>query len=416
VAAGSGIDLHAWSSAWLEAPSLDTLAVEWAAADGVITSMALTQLGPAGDASVRSHVVEVAVVRQDGEALTIEAHPVEIAGGQQPVSGVVGEPAPVLVFPNHGDHTYAKVMLDTTSLRFAEGRLEEISDPLLRQQLWTSLWDMVRDQRFPSLAYLRLVETKLVGESNLHIIKVVTETATGAIHRYVPETHRLVETSRFAAAARRALDLAPPGDPRVLWLRAMLRVLETTDDLAMAAAIIDGSEPVAGLSIDQEMRWALAIRASASGLADAPDRAARELDRDPSNRGRQAMLSVETAEPDPEAKEEAWGRIHGDGYGSLHLDRAAMAGFNWASQRALLAPYVEPFFAGLPAVFDTRGHEAAGAYFKALLPRYRVDDDALGLARATLASITGPPALQRLLIEAIDRLERALACRRAAAG
>jgi aminopeptidase N len=144
-------------------------------------------------------------------------------------------------------------------------------------------------------------------------------------------------------------------------------------------------------------------------------RAAAELERDPSDRGRQAMLSVETAVPDAATKEQAWGRISGDGYGSLHLDRAAMAGFNWASQAALLEPYVDRFFSSLETVFGTREHEAAKAYFAALFPRYRVDEVALGNARSVLAAIDGPPQLERLLIEAIDRQERAQASRQFAA-
>jgi aminopeptidase N len=124
------------------------------------------------------------------------------------------------------------------------------------------------------------------------------------------------------------------------------------------------------------------------------------------------MLSVQTAVPTGAVKEEAWTRIHGDGYGSLQLDRAAMAGFNWASQAELLAPYVGRFFEGLEGIFETREHEAAKAYFSGLAPRYQVDDQAIALAKGILDSIDGPPQLERLLIELVARQERALAARR----
>ncbi|NNC93123.1 MAG: aminopeptidase N [Acidimicrobiia bacterium] len=414
VSDGSGTDVHAWSAAWLETPSLNTLSVEWAERDGRVTDMRLVQEA-SGENRARPHVVDVAVVRQESGALELDSHRVEITGDSEPIALPVGQAAPVLVFPNHGDHTYAKITLDSTSLAFAKHRLDEVADPLLRQQLWAALWDMVRDQRLSSLDYLRLVEDKLVAESNLHIVKLVTGIATSAIARYVPESERPAETSRFFAAGRRALELAPAGDPRALWLRAMLLVVETPADLTAAAGIIDGDHPVPGLSIDQEMRWALAVRGSAAGLEGAEGRAAAELERDPSDRGRRAMLSVETAVPDAASKEQAWGRIHGDGYGSLHLDRAAMAGFNWASQAVLLEPFVERFFGSLERVFGTREHEAAKAYFATLYPRYRVDEVALGHARSVLASVDGPPQLERLLIETIDRQERALASREFAA-
>jgi aminopeptidase N len=414
VSEGSGTDLHAWSSAWLETPSLNTLSVEWAEAHGRVTDMRLVQEAP-GENRTRPHVVNVAVIHEESGNLELASHRVEISGESTPIAMPVAGPSPMLVFPNHQDHTYAKITLDPISLEFAKHRLDEVSDPLLRQQLWAALWDMVRDQRFSSLGYLRLVEDKLVTDPDLHIIKLVTGTATSAIARYVPETDRLAETTRFFVAGQRALDAAPPGDPRVLWVRAMLRVVETPADLATAAGIIDGGAAVAGLSIDQEMRWALAVRWSAAGLEGAAARAAAEVERDPSDRGHEAMLRVETAMPDATTKEQAWSRINGDGYGSLQLDRAAMAGFNWASQAVLLEPYVDRFFDSLETVFMTREHEAARAYFSTLFPRYRVDAVALRQARSVLASIAGPPQLERLLIEVIDRQERALAAREYAA-
>ncbi len=412
VADGSGTDLNAWSAAWLETPSLNTLSVEWSALDGEIADMRLVQEAPADHPAIRPHVMEVAIVRETGDGLDIVSHRVAVSGSSEPIAQAVGGSAPVLVFPNHGDHTYAKIMLDPVSLDFAEHRLDEIVEPLLRQQLWTALWDMVRDQRFSSIDYLKLVETKLVTESNLHIVKVVTDVATSAINRYVPESRRVAETGRFAAAGRRALETAPTRDARVLWLRAMLRLVETAGDLAMVSGVVDGGDAIEGLSIDQDMRWALAIRASAAGLPDASERAERELARDPSDRGRQAVLSVQTAVPNQAAKEEAWARINGDGYGSLYLDRAAMAGFNWASQAALLDPYVGLFFDGIEGIFETREHEAAKSYFNGFVPRYRVDETAIGRARAVLDRIDGPPQLERLLIELIARQERALASRR----
>ncbi|MBT8215995.1 MAG: aminopeptidase N [Acidimicrobiia bacterium] len=414
VAEGSGTDLHAWSNAWLEAPSLDTLAVRWEASGGMIDSMELVRTGPPGDDTVRPHMVDVAVVRDRGGMVAIESHRLSVEGGPVPVEGVVGSPTPLLVYPNHNDHTYAKVTLDPSSLQFAETRLEEITDPLLRQQLWTSLWQMVRDQQFSSLDYLKLVESKLLNEANTHIIKIITGTATSAIHRYVPEPDRVAESSRFVATAIQASHLAPPGDPRVHWVRALVRVAETPQDLAQSAALID--DPPDGLAIDQDMRWALAIRFTASGMEAAERRAAGEAQRDESDRGKRSLVTIETAVPEPDAKERAWGRIHGDGYGSLQLDRAAMAGFNWPNQADLLAPFVEPFFTGLAEVFDTREHEAAGAYFRSFYPTYRVDEEALRLARTTLAAVEGPPPLVRLLTEAIDRLERAISVRAFAAG
>ena len=414
IEAGSGVHLEPWSQAWLEAPSLNTLSVDWEADVGGVESMTLHQSAPPDYATHRPHFVEVALVTEGDAGLAVSSYPARVESAHVEVDGPVGQPPPVLVFPNYRDHTFAKVMLDPTSLEFTVGRLDEIADPLFRQLLWASLWDMVRDQRFSSLDYLQMVETKLESEPDLQILKMVTDTAAAAIARYVPEPLRVGKTTDLVMAAQRALAAAAPGDARVMWLRSLLRIAETPEDLHLAAEIVDGDRD--GLPIDQEMRWAIVVRWAAAGLDEWRSRADLELERDPSHRGRRAMTSAEVAVPDPSAKAEAWERLHADGYGSLDLDRAAMGGFNWAHQRELLIPYLEPFFSGLPEVFASREHEAARAYFTGLYPGYRVDAEVLALAQAARQQGSDSPQLTRMLVEAVDHLERALACRAFAAG
>ncbi len=407
---GSGMELDDWSRAWLEAPSLNTLAAEWEADSGGVASMQIIQTAPADYPTMRPHSVEVALVTDGHNGIEVAAHPVRIDGAVTEVPNLIGKSEPLLVFPNFRDLTFAKIKLDATSLDFARHRLDEIDDDLFRQLLWATLWDMVRDHHFSSLDYLGLVEEKLPSEASLQILKLAADTATSAIRRYVPEDSRLAVGSSFVTTALDAATDGPSADGRVLWLRALLRVVESKDDLVRVAALVDG-EGGDAVAIDQDMRWALAVRWAAAGFEDAPERAALELERDPSDRGQRAMITIDVAHPDPGAKEEAWTRIHGDGYGSLYLDNAAMAGFQWPGQRALLEPYVSRYFSSLEEAFATRDHEAASSYFLGLMPGHRVDVEALNLAQETLAAVSGVPQLERMLIESIDRLERANACR-----
>ena len=121
--------------------------------------------------------------------------------------------------------------------------------------------------------------------------------------------------------------------------------------------------------------------------------------------------------PDPTAKAEAWEKINGPGYGSLHLTRAAMDGFNHAHQRDLLVPYVERFFATVPAVVESRDHPFRTAYVRRLFPSYRVEPEIAERARAVIAAQAERlPTLGRLLREETDELERAIACRSHAGG
>ena len=181
-------------------------------------------------------------------------------------------------------------------------------------------------------------------------------------------------------------------------------------------ALADGELTVPGLTIDQEMRWDIAARAVAHGIEGAEARVEAERERDPSDRGERAAIRAAVATPSAEAKAEAWERIHGEGYGSLHLTAAAMGGFHWNVQRDLLDPWVWEFFERAPEVFAERQNEFTRAWFANLFPNYRIEPAVLDRSRALLDEIgDGLPLLARSLREANDDLERAIRCRAFAA-
>jgi aminopeptidase N len=320
----------------------------------------------------------------------------------------------VLVFPNYRDLAYAKVALDPVSLNFVRTSLSRLDDPLLRLQIWQSLWEMVRDRELVSRDYLELVRGHLAAEDNIQIIRPVTATAAAALAAYVPEGVKRSEIREFVALCRRALDVVPEGDARVLWARALVGAATEPEDLALAGKIVDETENISGLSIDQDMRWSVAVRWSAMEVPGAAERVTAERDRDPSDRGVRASLRAEVSRPDPEVKAEAWQRIHEKGYESLHLAASAMVGFRWWTQRELLDPYAIDFFERAPGVFDEWEFEAAKAYFGGLYPAYRIEPATLEHTRGLLDS-GADPRLQRLAREAIDEMERAMACRELAA-
>jgi aminopeptidase N len=403
---GSGMDLLGWSAVWLKTPSLNTLSVAWDADGGAITAMHLEQSAPDEHPYIRPHATAVGLVDEDGIMRVI---PARIDERSASVPEAEGLPVPAFVYPNAGDHAYAKTPLDPASVGFARRGLGTIDDPLLRQQVWASLWEMVRDRQLSSLDYLDLVADHLPGEGSLPIVQMVTATVGGAIGRYVPEPRIDDAASRFVAVADAAIGSAPPGDRRVLWARALIGAAFSEADARRAAEIVDA--PPEGLSVDQDMRWAVAVRWASLGVPGADERVAAERDRDPSDRGDRAVVAAESARPDREAKEEVWTRLHGDGYASLHMAKAAAAAFWQRPQAALLEPYVEPFFAGLPAVFAEREPEAARAYFGSFFPHHLVDEETRARIAGLLAGDGMHPMLRRLLVEADDDIDRAIACR-----
>ncbi len=410
---GSGKDLGEWARLWLETPSLNTVAASWESDGERLTRLAVAQFAPAEFPTLRPHYLEVGLVTETDGRLESKALPVRIDGPEADVAGAVGLPVPRLVFPNVNDHGYATVTLDPESLAFARTRIERLEDPLLRQLLWSSLWSMVRDQQLKSTDYLELVREKVAREERIDLVEALLANATAALARYVPENRRVEEAHQFFEAAWETLNSAAAGDPQIVWARTLIGCAMTPDDLERVGALADGRSTVPGLTVDQQMRWGIAARWIAYGVPGARERLAAETARDPSDRGQRAALSAQTSEPAAAVKAEAWRRFHAEGYGSLHLTAAAMAGFNWPHQRDLLEPYVEGFFDRVVEVFRaSQDKEFVSDYFGALFPAYRVEPAILARSEELLATVgDDQPVLRRMLREANDEMERSIRCR-----
>jgi aminopeptidase N len=248
------------------------------------------------------------------------------------------------------------------------------------------------------------------------LVEAVLNNATAAIGRYVPEDLKTREAHALAEVAYRALKAHTSADLKIIWARALIANATVLEDLMLVARLADGKDEIDGVAIDQDMRWSIAAKHVAHAVPGAAARVKVEAKRDPSDRGVRAKLRCETSIPSAEAKAAAWEKFTGDGYGSLHLTGAAMSGFNWADQRALLEPYVDNFFGAIPNVFRTKDKEFASDFFRALFPGYRVERETLEHSEAVLAGYGEElPVLGRMIREANDDLLLSIRCREYAA-
>jgi aminopeptidase N len=298
--------------------------------------------------------------------------------------------------------------------------LPRVADPLLRQLLWGTLWEMVRGARYSSLEFLDLARLALPGERDDHVLAAALDASRGALARYVPEERRIPEARRFVGIALAALSEVPEGDLRTLWLRGAIAAAADPADVEALAGVVDAAAGGPGggptVAVDREMRWGVAALAVAHGLPGAADRLEVERAADPSDRGAREALQAEVGAPDPAVKAAAWERIHGEGYGSFQLTQAALRGFLHAHQAELLAPYAEHFFEAVPAIARERDHPFLRSYVTALFPHPWPSPDVVERARDLAdAEADRLPSLRRLLHEAADDMERSIVCRSFAA-
>jgi aminopeptidase N len=408
----SGQPLGEWARLWLETASLNTLAAEWQVDGDRLSSLSLRQTAPPEYPTIRPHALEIGLGREEDGRLRMDSLPARIDSTETAIPEAVGRPAPAFVFPNHADHAYAKVALDGQSLAYVRDGLDRIDDELLRQLLWMSLWEMVRDCQLGSLDFLAIGRRQLPSEPDLDIVDSVVQRMTIAQARYVPEARRLDEAHAAFELAVEQLREAASEDGRIIWARAAIAAAASAEDVRELVALRDHPTRAGGFLFDQEMRWDIAAKAVAHDLLGAHDQLRVEEARDPSDRGKRALIRAGAAVPTAGAKAEAWRRIHAEGYGSFHLTRAAMQGFFWTHQAELLAPYSERFFDEVRNVFETRDHPFARSYMLTMYPGYRSERHVLDRSQALLAGLNGNlPTLSRQLAEAADELARQIRVR-----
>jgi len=412
---GDHQNLHQWAKLWLETASLNTISAFWETDGAQISKFSLNQSAPSIHKTMRPHNLEIALAYDDDKTVTVESIPAMIDTATTNVPEVLGKRTPAFVFPNYNDHGFVKVALDEDSLRFITNHIESINDPLLRQLVWQSLWNMVRDQQFRSSDYLMLVSEKIVTETDPELVESTISTMNVAVSRYIPESEKLKIAHDLFELAWNTLSKGSDPDLQIIWARAMFSLALSPADIERSATIVDGAEIIPNLTVDQDMRWSVAQRYVAYGLSGADIRIAAEQKRDPSDRGQRQILLAEVAVPDFTVKETAWERFLTEGYGSLHLTGAAMAGFHWWEQRELIAPFTDRFFKVISNVFEGSEKEFASLFFGRLFPT-RVDSDVLERSKILLTELgENSPVLQRKLREANDDLDRALKCQAFAA-
>jgi len=410
---GAQRDLKEWARLWIETEGLNTLETTWEA-NGKLTALSIAQRAEDDHPVLRSHSLTLALIGSNdaGAPMVRDVIAAQVDGPRSVIEEAVGRAAPDCVFPNHDDHAYAKIALDARSLAYVRERIERFDDPLLRQLLWRALWDMVRDQKFRSTDYLALIREKIALEEGLELIETVLGNAHAAVAWFVPEAQRVAEADALFAVALERLFAAPDKNRRISWARAAVAAAQQPATVSQMLELVDNGTGIERFELDQDMRWMLATKQVAYGIPGGEERVAQESERDPSDRGRRAAARASTAAPDADVKARAWERFTSDREASLHMVGAAMSGFLWSHQADLLEPYIERFMDEVPGVFDSRDKDFANLYFGAHFPSYRPDDTVITRTEALLASLgERDPSLRRKLLEALDDLQRARACR-----
>ncbi|MDX2593397.1 MULTISPECIES: aminopeptidase N [Streptomyces] len=420
----SGRDMSAWARSWLQTAGVNSLTpqVLLDTEGGRIAELAVVQDAPESHPELRPHRVAVGLYRRTPEG-TLERYArveTDVDGPRTVVAELAGAEAPALVLVNDDDLTYCKIRFDETSLTTLRAHLGELTDPLARALCWSALWNLTRDGLLPAREFVDLVLRFAGRESDIGVLQMLHAWAESALTRYAAPAWRATGERLLAEGALRELRAAAPGSEHQLaWARSFASAASGEADLAVLEGLLDGTGPVAGLDVDQELRWAFLEPLAAHGAADESVLAA-ELARDDTASGKRHQVRCLAARPSAAVKAQAWAQVVESDALSNALVEATIAGFDQPSQRELTAPYAESYFAVIERVWRERSIQIGMDVVRGLFPSFQDRPETLEAADRWLAShADAAPALRRLVLEARDDLARSLraqACDSAAAG
>lgn len=380
-------------------------------AEGRVDELAVVQEAAESHPELRPHRVAVGLYRRTPEgALERYARAeADVEGPRTVVAELAGAEAPELVLVNDDDLTYCKIRFDANSLETLKAGLGDLTDPLARALCWSALWNMTRDALLPARDFVDLVLRFAGRESGIGVLQMLHAWANAALVNYLAPEYRQTGGRLLAEGALRELRAAEPGSEHQLaWARFFASTAALPDDLELLKGLLAGTEQIDGLVVDQELRWVFLEPLAAHGAADEKALAA-ELARDDTASGKRHQVRCLAARPSAAVKAQAWAQLVESDALSNALVEATIAGFDRSSQRELLAPYAEKYFAVIERVWRERSIQIAMHVVQGLFPSLQQSPATLDAADAWLAAHEdAAPALRRLVLEGRDDLARAL--------
>ncbi|MCX5407198.1 aminopeptidase N [Streptomyces sp. NBC_00335] len=404
----SGRDMAEWSRAWLQTAGVNALTpVVTCDAGGRVTELAVVQDG----AELRPHRVAVGLYRldPDGALVRYARAEADVAGARTVVGELAGQEKPALVLVNDEDLTYCKIRFDESSLATLRSHLGSVADPLSRALCWSALWNLTRDGLMPARDFVSLVLAHAGRETDVGVLQMLHAQALTAVNHYAAPDWREQGGKVLAACALQELRFAEPGSEHQLtWARFFAAGAATEGDFQLLLGLLEGSARIDGLEVDQELRWDFLLPLAAHG-AIGEEVLAAELARDDTASGKRHQVRCMAARPSAAVKDQAWAAVVESDTLSNALVEATIAGMQQSSQRGLLAPYAEPYFAVIERIWADRSIQIGMDVVRGLYPSLQDSQETLDATDAWLsAHESAAPALRRLVLESRDDLARAL--------
>jgi aminopeptidase N len=391
--AGAG-DLRNFTDSWLRTAGVD--AISWDREAGV-----LRRTPPAGNAANRTHTVRVASAPRGTADWTLES--VTFAGDATPWQ----PSSDVAVVLDPYEDSWALTGPDQSTLEALVDLLPATTDSRLRAGIWNAVRTAFHNAAADPDDVLRLVEASIPHESDDDGIESVLVWALTDVLAVVddPEQAR----ARVHEACRLRTETAEPGS--TVQLAAFQGLVGSAADADLLRTWREAAGLPSGLDLDEDLTWRILGRLAALGEMDRAglDAALAEA---ATARARVAHARAVASRPTADAKEWAWARFTGDEEVPNYELEASASGMWRRGQEELTAPYVDRYFAELPATAQRFSGWVLADLAQWYFPLTSLDDQTLARAEELAARPDLDLSQRRRVADMVDLLGRRLTIRR----
>ncbi|MFZ4713332.1 MAG: aminopeptidase N [Bacteriovoracaceae bacterium] len=296
LAESSGKNLNIWSDLWLKSTGFDRVGHTLLCENNKIKSFYIEEQVVQARDENRFHATKIGLYYLNKEGKLVLNNQFDVTYQlKSKVDEVENLLCPDLVWLNQDDHDYVRVVLDEKSLFTVKNSLKDLSDPLTRSQIWTTLWDMVRDAKMKVSDYLVIVKKHLPSETELKVKLKVLESIPDSLF-YLKDKGK--EAHWFEDYLTQSFTKAKSDDEKKLYFDQLLAIGRSSQTQKFWLRSLSSKDTL----FDQDRRWEILIALSRSGYMDYLGLLDAELKRDKSEKGKKNFLAAQVSFPQKEVK------------------------------------------------------------------------------------------------------------------
>lgn len=415
----AGRDLSQWTQDWLYQPGVNTVTANYTCKGGKIDAFSLAQTAPGEYPVLREQRVQVALFRNQGKAMTLDRKvAVTYKGASTAVPELQGAACPDLVYPNYEDWGYAKVKLDARSFGTARSHVSKVAEPLLRAMLWQSMWDGVRDGELALNEFMQTALNNAPRETDYALLgNVLTNVRAGLgyLQKMAPDAAYTTSTVQaLEKMAWQGIAAAKDENFRRRWLATYVDFAGSKPALDRLAGLLQNRGVPKGVTINQDVRWAIVKQLSEQAYPAADKLLAAEAARDKSDAGQAAALAAQVVRPDPAVKADWLAKI-ADLQTKLPFSRirTAMENLYPSAQASLNEQSAAQRLARLPELDKTAGPVYMRSFAESMIPATCTPQSVQRLADTAAQQKELTAGTRRALLETQQEDARCVAIRKA---